>query len=260
VPETVVMTEGKRILFAIPWAERTILGTTDTDYRGSLDDVRADADDVSYILRVANQFFPAARLIPADVISTWAGLRPLQSDPHGKPSEISRAHEISSPEAGWWDVTGGKLTTYRLMAQETMDRVTHWLALQNAVSRSLRPCQTDTLPLLAATDVAVLSGIVPPEFNRRVVAHACANEWAIHLDDVMIRRTNWQYYFRDAAARAERVASWMAELLGWSDSQRAAELSRYDTMIGRPVSQPATGDPALADNTATTTEPSTVSR
>ena len=61
VTETVVMTEGKRILFAIPWGERTILGTTDTDYDGPLDDVRADAADIGYVLQVTNQFFPGGQ-------------------------------------------------------------------------------------------------------------------------------------------------------------------------------------------------------
>ena len=88
VPDTVVMTEGKRILFAIPWGERTILGTTDTDYNGSLDRVTADAADIRYVLQVTNQFFPNAKLSDGDVISTWAGLRPLITSP----SEIGRAH------------------------------------------------------------------------------------------------------------------------------------------------------------------------
>ena len=77
VPEAIVMTEGKRILFAIPWGSRVILGTTDTDYEGSLEDVRIDAADVSYVLDVVNRAFPAARLQPNDVLSDWAGIRPL---------------------------------------------------------------------------------------------------------------------------------------------------------------------------------------
>src|SRR4051812_14589424 len=123
VPETVVMTEGKRILFAIPWEERTILGTTDTDYEGSLDDVRTEPGDIEYVLRIANGFFPKARLSGKDVISSWAGLRPLLADPHGNPSDISRSHEIKNPEPFWWDVAGGKLTTYRLMAEQTVDGI-----------------------------------------------------------------------------------------------------------------------------------------
>lgn len=235
VPETVVMTEGKRILFAIPWGERTILGTTDTDYNGSLDDVRADADDINYVLRVTNQFFPAAKLTTANVISTWAGLRPLTADSNGKPSDVSRAHEISSPEDGWWDVTGGKLTTYRLMAEETVDHVVKKLVRGPGAQRSIRLCQTAEVPLLPLNETQNLSGVVPPEFSRRVVEHNCTHEWAVHLDDVMVRRTSWHYYHRDAAAQAERVADWMAELLGWSDTQRSAELGRYLAIGGKPV-------------------------
>src|SRR5205807_6136556 len=90
VPETVVMTEGKRILFVIPWGERTILGTTDTDYQGSLDVVRVRSEDIRQLLEIANAFFPDARLGAEHVISAWAGLRPLIADPNGKPSDISR--------------------------------------------------------------------------------------------------------------------------------------------------------------------------
>ena len=70
-----------------------------------------------------NYFFPKAKLTEADVIRTWAGLRPLIADPSGKPSDISRSHEIKNPEPCWWDVAGGKLTTYRLMAEQTVDQV-----------------------------------------------------------------------------------------------------------------------------------------
>ena len=123
VTDAVVMSEGQRILFAIPWGERTILGTTDTDYDGPLDRVMTDKSDIDYVLRITNQHFPAARLVASDVISTWAGLRPLIADPKGRPSDISRSHEIKSPEPNWWDVAGGKLTTCRLMAEQTVDHV-----------------------------------------------------------------------------------------------------------------------------------------
>jgi glycerol-3-phosphate dehydrogenase len=230
VTETVVMTEGKRILFAIPWGERTILGTTDTDYDGPLDDVGADAADIGYVLQIANQFFPAAKLAGADVISVWAGLRPLVADPSGKPSDISRAHEIHNPEPGWWDVAGGKLTTYRLMGEQTVDRIVKWLTglqgLQGLHGKVGR-CRTAEEPLLPAADTGRVSGILPPEFSRHRVEHYVASEWAVHLDDVMVRRTSWHYYLRDAAAKAQQVASWMAEMLGWTEAQRAAEIARY---------------------------------
>ncbi len=221
VTETVVMTEGKRILFVIPWGERTIIGTTDTDYRGSLDDVRADAGDMGYVLQVTNQFFPNARLTEADIISACAGLRPLVADPSGKPSDISRAHEIHNPEPGWWDVAGGKLTTYRLMGEQTVDQIAKEL------NGGAAGCRTAREPLLPEAETVGVSGIVPPEFSRRPVEHYVAREWAVHLDDVMVRRTGWHYYFLDAARKAEQVADWMGELLGWSGEAHWAELERY---------------------------------
>ena len=227
VPETVVMTEGKRILFAIPWGERTILGTTDTDYSGSRDRVTADAEDIRYVLEIANQFFPAAKLAAADVAGSWAGLRPLVADPHGKPSDISRSHEIKNPEPGWWDVAGGKLTTYRLIAEQAVDKIVAALQTENDSAQKIIPCATADEVLLPASETQNVSGILPPEFCRRVVEHFCANEWAIHLDDVMVRRTSWHHYHGDAAQKAELVAHWMGELFGWTDAQRAAEIARY---------------------------------
>ena len=78
-----------------------------------------------------------------------------------------------------------------------------------------------------------VSGILPPEFSRKTVEHYVAREWAVHLDDVMVRRTSWHYYFADAPRIAERVADWMGELLGWSVEARRAELERYARMTGR---------------------------
>lgn len=240
VPETVVLTEGKRILFAIPWGTRTILGTTDTDYHGSADAVTADAADIAYVLSIANQFFPKAKLTSADVISTWAGLRPLLADPSGKPSDISRSHEIKSPEPGWWDVTGGKLTTYRLMAEQAVDRIVKSLRQSNASPPSVAPCRTAEELLLPASETQNISGLLPPEFCRRVVEHYCANEWAVHLDDVMVRRTSWHYYHRDAALKADHVAHWMAEILGWTNEQTGVELQRYRTVAGcQPAEEPS---------------------
>lgn len=227
VPETVVMTEGKRILFAIPWGDRTILGTTDTDYNGPLDDVRANATDIGYVLQITSLFFPAAKLVAADVISVWAGLRPLIADPGGKPSDISRAHEIRNPEPGWWDVAGGKLTTYRLMGEQTVDQIVEALKGLKGLHGKLAQCCTAREPLLPADETSGVSGILAPDFSRKAVEHYVAREWAVHLDDVMVRRTSWHYYFPDAAAKAQQVAMWMGELLLWTEAERAAEIARY---------------------------------
>src|SRR5688500_18308500 len=107
INDAVVMPEGSRILFAIPWGERVILGTTDTDYDGPIDSPTCDDADVRYVLGVANETFPAAKLEPHDVISAWAGLRPLIAgggNAKGKPSDISRRHQIRMTHPGWLDV------------------------------------------------------------------------------------------------------------------------------------------------------------
>ncbi|MEO6034286.1 MAG: glycerol-3-phosphate dehydrogenase/oxidase [Verrucomicrobiota bacterium] len=220
-PDAIVMTEGKRILFVIPWGDRTIIGTTDTDYDGSLDDVHANAEDIRYVLQITNQFFPKAKLTGQNVISTWAGLRPLIANSDGKPSDISRSHDIRSPEPFWWDVAGGKLTTYRLMAEQAVDQIVRKLG------GNFSRCRTASEALLPPGEVAGVSGIVPPHFCKSAVEHFCLHEWVQHLDDIMIRRTSWHYYFRDADARALEAAEWMQEILGWDRSRKAVELLRY---------------------------------
>lgn len=221
VEDAVVMIDGGRILFVIPWGERVILGTTDTDHDGPPESVSVAREDVDSILSVVNANFPGIRLTPEDVISSWAGLRPLIADPSGKPSDISRGHEIHNPCPGWWDVAGGKLTTYRLMAEQTVDRIERYLG------RRIGPCVTAERPLLAPEAIDGLSGIIPPEVTRQAVGRYCANEWAVHLEDVMVRRAGWHYYLRDAGDVALRVAQWMGEALGWDEARREEELRRY---------------------------------
>lgn len=226
VPEAVVIAEGSRILFAIPWGERVILGTTDTDYDGPLDNPPCNEEDIQYVLKAVNEAFPTVQLGQSDVLSTWAGLRPLIADPHGNPSDISRRHQITMSHPGWWDVTGGKLTTCRLMAEETVSEIAKWLR-----TRGAERCPTAHVPLLEKVPADDPSGILPPPVTQKNVQHFCRSEWARHLDDVMIRRTSWHYYHRDREAIAERVAQWMADELSWNDSQRQAELSRYQTYL-----------------------------
>jgi len=220
VPDAVVMTEGRRVLFAIPWGERVILGTTDTDYRGPIEAVRTEAADVECILDVVNRTFPSAVLDRRDVVSTWAGLRPLISNRRGGPSDISRAHQIRMPRPGWLDVAGGKLTTYRLIAQQVVDRLFGYLGLKSP------PCRTAELPLVVPEAADRTSGILPPHPSSDLVEHFCRHEWAVHLDDVLIRRGGWQHYHRDVHQITEKVADWMGEVLGWDVARRKSELDR----------------------------------
>jgi len=217
LPDAVVMTRGERILFAIPWGERLILGTTDTDYDGPLASPTCDPEDVRYVLDITNGVFPEAGLSDQDVIATWAGLRPLiaKGQEEGTPSNTSRSHSIQMAEPGWIDVTGGKLTTYRLMAEQTVDKIVKHLGLD------LAPCKTASRPLLDP-QALMGSGIIPPAVTREQVRHFCHHEWAVHLEDVMLRRSSWAYYHRDCSAIAQEVAGWMAEANHW-DLQRVDE-------------------------------------
>ncbi len=227
--DAVVVTEGKRILFVIPWGERVIVGTTDTDYQAAPENVGVDSSDVDYLLRSVNDYFPQIALRARDAVSCWAGVRPLIANPDGSSSDISRAHQIKSPEPGWWDAAGGKLTTYRLMAEQAVDQIARHLG------RSTPPCRTADEPLLPAKLVTPFSAIVPPAFTRSAVEHYVQNEWAAHLEDVMIRRSGWHYYHADAGALAETAADWMAQLHGWSPAERRREIATYRGQIGQPA-------------------------
>jgi glycerol-3-phosphate dehydrogenase len=118
-----------RVIFAIPWGNRVVLGTTDTDFDGDFDDVFCGADDVRYLIKVANHYFPDAGLVPEDVLGTWAGLRPLvcpEEEGLGA-SQVSREHMVEVADDGLITVAGGKLTTYRLMADEVVREVARQL-------------------------------------------------------------------------------------------------------------------------------------
>ncbi len=221
VPDAVVMTQGRRILFAIPWGQRVILGTTDTDYHGPIEAVQTERADVDYILEVANEVFPAAGLTDADVISHWAGLRPLMASKRGGPSDVSRAHLIRMSQPGWLDVAGGKLTTHRRIAEQTVDRLLRHLG------RKALACRTADEPLLDPGQAHARSGILPPSLDAASVERSCVDEWAVHLDDVMLRRTGWHYYLTDANEAAEQTARWMAEIFGWDSARQQAELAGY---------------------------------
>lgn len=235
VPDAVVLPDGDRIVFVIPWGERAILGTTDTDYTGDPAAVRTDDADIQYVLGIVNGGFPQALLTRADLIASWAGVRPLiakRNDTAGAPSDISRAHQIDESEPGWFDVAGGKLTTYRRMAEQAVGRVCARLGGQRPACKT---AQTSLLP--TANDP--FSAILPPPQTRAAVEHFCKQEWAIHLDDVMLRRSSWHYYEKSADKGAPQVAVWMAEILGWDGARMNDELARYYAVAEFPNGTPA---------------------
>jgi glycerol-3-phosphate dehydrogenase len=111
-----------RFYFVVPWNGRVNIGTTDTDYNGDKDSPKAEASEVAEILAAINSYFSGAKLSPSDVISSWAGLRPLISDPSARETaEISRKEELFDSSDGMISISGGKLTTYRRMAERVTD-------------------------------------------------------------------------------------------------------------------------------------------
>jgi glycerol-3-phosphate dehydrogenase len=143
----------KRFLFVIPWrGGRTVIGTTDTDYQGSLDDPRAETQEVDRVLQSAARAFPEARLSINDVISTFAGLRPLIAANERSTKELSRKEEIFEDNAGLITITGGKLTTWRKMAERVADFVVRRLESIDGVSRRrAHRCVTEHIRLAGGT-------------------------------------------------------------------------------------------------------------
>ena len=127
-------------MFILPAGTLTIVGTTETEYDGAPDAAHATADDVTYLLRSANAYFPAAHLVGADVVSAWAGVRPLIAG-NGDPGRASREHVITWTAHGLLTVRGGKLTTYRAMAS---DHGPVALTTTPAVTRSAKPLSVST--------------------------------------------------------------------------------------------------------------------
>jgi glycerol-3-phosphate dehydrogenase len=146
VTDIVIFFHNDRSLFAVPKEGWTYIGTTDTDYRGDPGQARADATDVAYVLEAANTAFPGLTIVPGDIVSCWAGVRPLVAEEGAPtPSDVSRDYEIKNELPGLVSIAGGKLTTYRSMAQDLLDRLV--AGEGRRVDWSPRPCCTADLSL-----------------------------------------------------------------------------------------------------------------
>ncbi len=181
-----------RVMFVIPWDKHTVVGTTDTDHAGGPETPPVvEPSDVDYLLETVNHYFPAARLGVDDVVSAWAGLRPLVGaapEAGAAPSDVSREEEIFTSPAGLISIAGGKLTTYRLVAAAVVDRVVDSLCRAGGASHFGRS-RTGEVPLPggrstpAVLATAALSrdghGLAPA-----VVGHL-AERYGSRLDEVL---------------------------------------------------------------------------
>ncbi len=249
-----------RMLFVLPWGPLTLVGTTDTDYGGDVDRIVPEAADVAYLLEAVNEAFPDARAEPADVVSAYAGLRPLiREDGAKEESDISREHEIFEDPDGLLSVAGGKLTTHRAMAQEVVDRACRILGREAACSTargSLGPdagsaadlrglgieaAIADSLASRHASgdlrawlqESAALEPIAPGLPYLWVEVDAAVEcEMAMTLEDVMVRRLGLFYEAADqGVAAAPRVAERMGSRLGWDTARRQSEIEGYRGLV-----------------------------
>ena len=267
----IVPAGGGRTIFALPWLGRTLLGTTDNDFEGALENhhVPPAAQDVEYLLDAANEYFGTS-LQPGDLTGAYAGVRPLISTGDPKKSvDISRKAELYETSSGMVTITGGKLTTWRRMAKMTVDRL---------VEREARdaPCRTHEIPLgapVAVTDLPLVAGVPTgsyaalagryghaahdvlavarerPDLAQPIVGDlpdllaevvfAARREQARTLGDVLLRRTRLGLLAgRDVVAgapAARRVAAALALELGWDEAttaQRLEDWSREATAEG----------------------------
>jgi glycerol-3-phosphate dehydrogenase len=132
-----------RMIFAIPRLSKTYIGTTDTTYKGSKDEVHATPEDIEYLVQGVNQNFEGINLTAAHVESSWAGLRPLIHENGKSESELSRKDEIFQWTSGLISIAGGKLTGYRKMAERVVDMVVE----ENFQDRGLKACYTQQIPI-----------------------------------------------------------------------------------------------------------------
>lgn len=247
-------TSDGRVIFAVPWHDRVLVGTTDTPIDGPRLEPMALEAEVEFILEHVRRYF-APEVTRADVRSVFCGIRPLVRRHAGDTKKLSRTHEIIVSDTGLVSILGGKWTTYREMAQDTVDRAIEVGELDP------RPCVTAELRLHGHADAldadaghfaiygsdhpAVLATCAErPAWNDRLhprlpyrfgeVVWACRHEMARTVDDVLARRTRALVLDAEAAVEAAPpVAALMGELLGWDEARVEEEVEAFGAIADR---------------------------
>ncbi|HEY0373240.1 MAG TPA: glycerol-3-phosphate dehydrogenase/oxidase [Amnibacterium sp.] len=260
-----ILRTEKSVLFVIPWGRHWILGTTDTDWHLDKAHPAATAADIDYILEHINRVL-AVPLTRADVEGVYAGLRPLLAGESEQTSQLSREHIVAHSVPGLVVIAGGKWTTYRVMAKDAIDAavaaldgripksVTENIALvgaegyeaawnqraATAARHKLHPARIEHLlnrfgtlseEVLALVDERPELGAPVPgadDYLQAELVYATTHEGALHLDDVLARRTRISIEAWDRGVSAAPVAArLMAEVLGWDEEHERLEVETY---------------------------------
>ena len=255
-----------RVMFVLPSGDFAVVGTTDTFTASSPDDVRATDADVAYLLSSANTFFPAAKLTPDDVVAAWAGIRPLIPSDRETPGAVSREHAVTTSASGLVSISGGKLTTYRVMAVDAIRVACRTLGrrLPGGTSKPLPGGDTGSFDVLVASiaretgDTALATHLAGSYGSRwRAVWTEIGNggaervaddlpytigelrycalaERACTLGDLLIRRTKLAFQRRDhGVSIADRVARDVAGAVGWSQREVGDVVAAYTAEASR---------------------------
>lgn len=264
----------KSVLFIIPWKRYWVIGTTDTKYHEDFRNPVANKEDIEYLLDHANAVLKS-ELTHADIIGTYAGIRPLlqpgtADGDKTKSTKVSREHTVTQAAPGLTVIAGGKLTTYRVMAEDAVD-----FALGKRMAKEL-PSRTVDTPLLGAdgyhamwnqrthlaeqanlsidhiedmlnrygSEITVLLDNMQadPELAKELqaaphylyaeIAFAVTHEGALHLEDVMCQRTRINYELPNGGLKAAReVAEIMAKLLNWDKDTLEQEVQNYTARV-----------------------------
>ncbi len=268
------------VLFVIPWGSHWLVGTTDTDWNLDLAHPAASATDLDYLLTQANQYLSPA-LTRDDIVGVYAGLRPLLHGESDSTSKLSREHAVRTVVPGLITVAGGKYTTYRVMAADAVDAVVDalghgpascteqiplvgavgWEAVRNrrdelSASSGLPAERVEHLLGRFGAETPILVDLVrndptlgaplpgTDDYLGVEIRFAVSHEGALHLDDVLTRRTRLSIESPDRGVSAAPVAARiMGGVLGWDDATTEAEVESYRTRVAAELdSQWATDD------------------
>ncbi len=265
-----------RVLYIYPWEGATLLGTTDLDHRDSLEqEPRITADELDYLLAVARDAFPQRDLRASDVVSTYAGIRPVIADGSDDPSKAARDHAVWSEE-GLWTVTGGKLTTFREIALDALRKLRRDLPeiprlrpdapifdappielgapLARALGAAATPERTlrilgrygrDTAALLDAAAPGEMSPIPGTPTLWAELRFAARHEAVVHLSDLLLRRTRIGHLLpQGGSALFPRLRAICGEELGWDPATWEAQASAYVDLWRRSFALPEGREPS----------------